>query len=259
MIDIYISPCPNDTYMFHSLCTGHRRISVPLKFHYLDIADLNQRVLSGVPGVFKLSFATLFQVEEEYQMLDSGAALGYGCGPLLLRRPGLDEPGPESLVAIPGSSTTAFALLKNYFPSICKTVSLRFDEIPRQMVEGKIDYGLVIHETRFVYQSMGLELVCDLGELFERDTQAPIPLGAIAVHRSLAEYSGEFETAIRDSINDSNKKFPLEFCQQFAQEMNAEVLREHVNTYVNDFSLNLGERGLLGVRKLREFCRLANS
>ena len=89
MLDIYISPCPNDTYMFHSLCKGIRKISVPLRFHYLDIAELNQKVLNGIPGVFKLSFATLFQVEDNYQMLNSGAALGYGCGPLLLRRPGL--------------------------------------------------------------------------------------------------------------------------------------------------------------------------
>ena len=241
--------------MFHSLCTGHRSLSVPLKFHYIDIADLNKKVLNGVKGVFKLSFATLFQVETEYQMLNSGAALGYGCGPLLLKRPGVGKPGPKSVVAIPGYSTTAFALLKNYYPFINKVVPLRFDEIPRQMVEGKIDYGLVIHETRFVYQSMGLELVCDLGELFERDTQAPIPLGAIAIHRSLVELSGELEEAIRDSIQDSNKKFPLEFCQKFAQEMNPQILREHVKTYVNDFSLNLGQRGLLGVQKLREFCQ----
>ncbi len=259
MLDIYISPCPNDTYMFHSLCKGIRKISVPLSFHYLDIAELNQKVLSGVPGVFKLSFATLFRVEDKYQMLNSGAALGYGCGPLLLRRPGLSDPGPDSLIAIPGSSTTAFALLKTYYPFIKKTVCLRFDEIPKQMIEGKIDYGLVIHETRFVYNDLGLELVCDLGELFENDTKAPIPLGVIAVHKSLAELAVELEQAIRSSINDSKRDFPVDFCQEFAQEMDPEVLRNHVKTYVNEFSLDLGERGLVGVNRLREYCRLADS
>ena len=259
MLDIYISPCPNDTYMFHSLCKGIRKISVPLRFHYLDIAELNQKVLSGIPGVFKLSFATLFQVEDNYQMLNSGAALGYGCGPLLLRRPGLGDPTPNSLIAIPGASTTAYALLRNYYPFINKTISLRFDEIPKQMIEGKVDYGLVIHETRFVYKDLGLELVCDLGERFENDTQAPIPLGVIAVHKSLIEYVDELEQVIRVSIDDSNQQFPVEFCQKFAQEMDPQVLRNHVKTYVNQFSINLGENGSLGVNKLREYCRRANA
>ena len=254
MLDIYISPCPNDTYMFHSLCKGIRKMSVPLRFHYLDISELNQRVLSGVSGVFKLSFATLFRVEDNYQMLNSGAALGYGCGPLLLKRPGMGNPDPDSLIAIPGASTTAYALLKNYYPFIQKTISMRFDEIPKQMMEGKIDYGLVIHETRFVYKDLGLELVCDLGELFENDTKAPIPLGAIAVHKSLYDFTEELEQVIRDSINDSNEDFPIEFCQKYAQEMDPQVLRNHVKTYVNKFSLDLGRKGLLGVNKLREYC-----
>ena len=127
-----------------------------MRFHYLDIAELNQKVLSGIPGVFKLSFATLFQVEDNYQMLNSGAALGYGCGPLLLRSL-IGDPTPNSLIAIPAASTTAYALLRNYYPFINKTIS-RFDEIPKQMIEGKVDYGLVIHETRFVYKDLGLEL-----------------------------------------------------------------------------------------------------
>ena len=245
--------------MFHSLCKGIRKMSVPLRFHYLDIAELNQKVLNGVPGVFKLSFATLFQVEDNYQMLNSGAALGYGCGPLLLRRPGLSDPDPDSLIAIPGASTTAYALLRTYYPFVNKTVSMPFDEIPKQMKEGKIDYGLVIHETRFVYKNLGLELVCDLGELFENDTQAPIPLGAIAIHRSLIEFADELEQVIRDSINDSNQEFPLQFCQEYAQEMDPQVLRDHVKTYVNQFSINLGETGSLGVNKLRQFCRRANA
>lgn len=240
--------------MFHSLCTGLRKISEPLQFHYLDIAELNQRVLSGQVGVFKLSFATLFEVEDQYQLLHSGAALGFGCGPLLLRRPGLKSPDKDSQVAIPGTNTTAFALLKHYYPELSKFTPMRFDEIPRRMQSGEIDYGLVIHETRFVYESLGLALVADLGELFESDTGAPIPLGAIAVHRSLERYIKELQDAIRDSILDSNTEFPLEFCMKYAQEMDSTVLRDHIKTYVNDYSLQLDKTAMNGIAKLRAMC-----
>ena len=240
--------------MFHSLCAGLRKISEPLRFHYLDIAELNRRVLSGVIGVFKVSFATFFDVEDHYRLLNTGAALGFGCGPLLLRRPGLKTPNQDSLVAIPGKNTTAFALLKNYYPHISKFIPMRFDEIPRQMHLGNIDYGLVIHETRFVYESMGLELVTDLGELFESDTSSPIPLGAIAVHRSLEAFIEELQDAIRNSILDSNREFPLEFCMKYAQEMDEAVLRDHIKTYVNDYSLHLDETAMSGIDKLRLMC-----
>lgn len=255
MIDIYISPCPNDTFMFHSLCTGRRQISQPLNFHFLDIAELNQRVSAAQRGVFKLSFATLFEVEHNYLMLQSGAALGYGCGPLLISKPGLENPCKSDQVAIPGKSTTAFALLRHYFPEVSNFVPMRFDEIPARLLSGEIDYGLVIHETRFVYESLGLSLIADLGQLFESETGAPIPLGAIAVHRSIESSAAELEQAIRNSILDSNQQFPMEFCAKYAQEMDADVLREHVKTYVNHFSLDLDEAAQSGISKLRAICK----
>jgi 1,4-dihydroxy-6-naphthoate synthase len=193
-------------------------------------------------------------------MLDAGAALGYGCGPLLLRRAG-HEPQElaKSKIAVPGQLTTAGLLFSLYSEGVGELVNMPFDRIMDSLADGDVDYGVVIHEGRFVYSDRGLECVVDLGEWWEGENGLPVPLGCIAAKRSLGdEFAAEFSVSLRESIartrEDPEAALPL--IRKYAQEMDATVLEQHISTYVNEFSLELGPQGREAVelmaRKARE-------
>lgn len=248
-LSIGFSPCPNDTFIFHALVTGQ----IPTKSFTLlpevlaDVETLNEWALAGRLDVTKLSFHALGHVLDEYELLASGAALGRGCGPLLVSRP--DIP-PEALaqqtIAVPGHYTTAAMLLKMCHPE-CRTITaLRFDQIMPALVKGTIGAGVIIHESRFTYQRYGLRLVTDLGAWWEKTTGHPIPLGGIAARRTLGpKIITELETAIRQSLQTAlqHPRRSNAYVKTHAQEIDDQVIRDHIGLYVNDFSLDLGSEG----------------
>ena len=157
-----ISPCPNDTFMFDALLNG-RIDTGGLHFdvEYRDIEALNCGVQAGDADVSKISCAVLPAVADRYALLDSGAALGRGNGPLLVRRAG--DRSPIRRVAVPGVHTTANALMIRLFPRITERTPLLFSQIAAAVERGDFDAGVLIHEGRFVYRQRQLELVADLG------------------------------------------------------------------------------------------------
>jgi 1,4-dihydroxy-6-naphthoate synthase len=125
------SPCPNDTYIFHALVHNH----IPLEHVSFappvleDVETLNSLALQAKLDVTKLSFHALGHVLDDYIMLTSGAALGRGCGPLLVTRPGPTLNPGEAVIAIPGTFTTAAMLLRLYVPEVSHLRVMRFEEI----------------------------------------------------------------------------------------------------------------------------------
>ncbi len=165
-----ISPCPNDTFMFEALLNG-RIPTQGLAFEvgFQDIEELNEGVSSpDGPDISKISYAVLPAVVDRYALLDSGSALGRGNGQLLVRRRG--DRSPIRRVAIPGELTTANAMLLRFFPSIVDRTPVLFSEIAAAVERGAFDAGVLIHEGRFTYERYNLELVADLGALWERQT-----------------------------------------------------------------------------------------
>lgn len=267
-----ISPCPNDTFMFDALI--NKRIDtrgICLSVNYLDIEQLNDRLMSGSgPDVSKMSYALLGQVLGRYRLLDAGSALGYGTGPVLVKphKNELGEPAvgmrdggpglPESFlggarVAIPGEHTTAARLLRRFFPAITDTPAYLFSDIAGAISRGEVDAGVLIHEGRFTYRTLGLELVADLGELWERQMQMPLPLGAIVVSRSLPEETQQLvNQLVKESIEyafaypDASR----EFVRVHAQELNEQVVASHIATFVNDYSLGLDATARAGIAAL---------
>jgi 1,4-dihydroxy-6-naphthoate synthase len=181
-LKLYISPCPNDTFMFHALvhnlvdCEG---LEFDVEYH--DIEELNSRAMATEADVSKISCAVLPALMKSYALLDSGAALGRGNGPLLVKRKGFE--GELKRVAVPGEYTTANALVSGLFPLIDERPSVLFSEIAEAVERGDYDGGVLIHEGRFVYERRNLELVADLGVEWERLTDLPLPLGGIVVRR----------------------------------------------------------------------------
>ena len=252
-LSLGISPCPNDTYIFEAWVRGRTPgPNVNVELH--DVETLNAMAARGAPDVVKLSVAACAGVLDEYALLDCGGALGRGCGPLVVARNAL---GPEELsgkrMAIPGRMTTANLLLTLTGLHTGERVEMGYERVMDTVVMGEVDAGVIIHEGRFSYAARGLKLVLDLGAWWEAETGLPIPLGAIAVRRSLGpEVATRVGAAIRASLAHarSHPDDAWPWIVEHAQEMSPKVIREHIATFVTDFSERLGPEGRDAVARL---------
>jgi 1,4-dihydroxy-6-naphthoate synthase len=249
------SPCPNDTFAFHALV--HGLVDAPFRVRpvLLDIEELNRRAHVGGLELTKLSFGAAPAVADRYELLRSGAALGHGCGPLVVARQELSlEESINGRIAIPGYETTAFLLLRLLAPPLAgEVVELRFDRILDAVAGGGADAGLVIHESRFTYCDHGLVCVADLGELWEASTSLPVPLAGIFARRDLdEEVRAAAERAIRASVEHAfaHPDASRDYVRAHSQELSEEVCRQHIELYVNEFSLDVGDEGLAAIRAL---------
>lgn len=255
-VTLGFSPCPNDTYIFNALVHGRIPLSgVSLVgVHLEDVETLNEWALHRRLDISKLSFHAFGHVAANYTLLQAGAALGRGCGPLLIAGNG-EKPRDMTdwTVAIPGTYTTAALLLRLFRPACRHLVVMRFDRIMEAIAAGLVDAGVIIHESRFTYQGLGLHCIQDLGEWWEQTTGLPIPLGCIAIKKTLSDaVREEVDTAIAASIRwaETHPEEGWAYIQDHAQEMDPQVMRSHIDLYVNRYSKGLGEEGLHAVREL---------
>lgn len=259
-IELAFSPCPNDTFIFNAMV--HQLIDTGgFEFcpHIADVEELNRSAFNGAYRVTKLSFHAYLLLQDRYRLLDAGAALGYGCGPLLVARNGsLDV--TKAHIAIPGEYTTAWLLLKLWEPHVGSVTVTRFDNILDGVTNGEFDAGLIIHEGRFVYPDYGLVSLVDLGQWWEEKTGMPIPLGCIALRRDTPDHEGDrINDILRSSVEYalSHPDEGMDYIRGYAQELDDHVIREHISLYVNSFSINLGETGREAVKILEEMARRA--
>ena len=270
-LDIGFSPCPNDTFIFDALI--HQRIdTAPFRFRpqIADVEELNKRGFAQKHPITKLSFYAYLLLKDRYDLLDSGAALGYGCGPLLVARNqigGHDPISPEigivspdfrdARIAVPGRYTTAYLLLQIWQGKCGRAEFVRFDEILPGVASGKYDAGLVIHEGRFVYQKYNCRKIVDLGQWWETETGLPLPLGCIALRRDMFRYKEAVETLLRQSVRQAMKNpgAANEFIKLHAQELDDQVISDHISLFVNEFTLSLGQTGMRAIEVLEERAR----
>ena len=253
------SPCPNDCFIFDAL-VHHKIDTEGLQFEVCmeDVEALNNKAFLQELDITKLSYHAFFQVYNNYVLLNSGSALGFGCGPLLVSKKdfNLEKISFENLkVAIPGKHTTANFLLGLAYPKISNKVELLFSEIEEAVLTGVVDAGLLIHENRFTYEQKGLSKICDLGEFWENLIKAPIPLGGIVMRRNYKEtLIRKVDRLIRQSVEFafSNPDSSIDFVRENAQEMDYEVMRKHIDLYVNSFSMDLGELGWQAVNLMHK-------
>jgi len=254
-IDIAFSPCPNDTFIFHAMINNLINTHLTFVPFINEVETLNKKAFNNTYSISKLSFHAYLLLKKQYELLDSGAALGYGCGPLLVAGPAFKSL-KNAKIAVPGIYTTAHLLLKLWNPEIRHIETTRFDNILPGVSSGKYDAGVIIHEGRFIYPEHNCTKIVDLGEWWQEKTGLPIPLGCIAVRRDEAtiSYKKDIESDIRDSVKYAlkNRNASNEFVRYHAQEMDKQVIDKHINLYVNDFTISLGELGMTAVRTLEE-------
>jgi len=259
-LSVAYSPCPNDTFIFNDLANGTLGgPELTLDVHLHDVETLNRMALEGVYDVTKVSFAAYLRARQKYELLSVGAALGYGCGPLVVAR---REMGPDEFagckIAVPGELTTAHLLLRLWAPQFRQRVFVRYDEVMPMVASGEVDAGVIIHEGRFVYAHAGLVKLADLGEWWQGRTGLPIPLGGIVARRSLGgETIERFENLLRQAIRNSqaNPDAAGPYIREHAREMDPAVLAEHIKTFVNDYSMDIGDDGRAAIRRLGEMAR----
>ncbi|MCF8032720.1 MAG: 1,4-dihydroxy-6-naphthoate synthase [Desulfarculaceae bacterium] len=249
------SPCPNDTFAFFAAVQGLVDTKgYEFKPVLADVEQLNQWALAGELELTKLSFPALGRALERYGLLSAGAALGRGCGPLVVCRPGFDLARlGEVELAVPGQNTTAFMLLSLYLGKPPQAACMVFDQVMPAVARGDYEAGVIIHEGRFTYGAHGLEAPLDLGAWWEETTGLPIPLGCIAARRDLGpKAAGELQEILAASVASAQAE-PLasrEYVLAHSQEMAHQVVASHIELYVNDFSRELGTEGLAAVEEL---------
>jgi len=256
-LKLAFSTCPNDTFMFHALVSGIIKTDYKFEISLTDIEDLNNMALKKENDITKVSFSALSGVLNDYVLLRSGAALGRGCGPMIVSSNNDNIKNLKNLknkrIAVPGMNTTAALLTRLYAGSDLDLIPMPFYEIMPCVRDNKADLGVIIHEGRFTYKNYNLVSCLDLGQWWEDTTGLPIPLGGIAVKRNLgSEVIKQIETALSESVLYAfkNPDASSEYIKKYAQEMEEDVIKEHIELYVNEFSVNLGKEGENAVYEL---------
>jgi len=253
------SPDADDAFMFYALTAGKVKIPGIAIEHVLeDIESLNRRARTGDLDVTAVSFATYLLIADQYRMMDAGASMGIGYGPILVARTPIPVTELENrVVASPGKHTTSALLLQLYVgdPPL---IEVAFDKIPQAVLDGQADLGLLIHEGQITHQQMGLTKVLDLGESWQRDTGLPLPLGVNVMRRELGE---DVHRAISQGLRDSiawahaNVDEALDYAMRYGRGIDKETCRRFVLMYVNNYTLSLGPDGRAAVERLFTMAR----
>ena len=253
-ISVAHSPDSDDAFMFYGLATN--KVRVPgLRFtHTLcDIETLNRKAQEGVYDVTAISFHAYPYIQDTYALLPSGGSVGDGYGPMIVAPRAFSQSEiKKKRIAIPGKLTTAYLALKLFAPSIEVEV-VPFDQIIPQVVEGKYEAGLIIHEGQLSYAKAGLHRIVDLGTWWRKVTGLPLPLGGNAIRRALGgPLMLRVSSALRESIQYAldHREEALAYAMQFARDLDTQLADKFVGMYVNERTLDYGPDGREAVRRL---------
>jgi 1,4-dihydroxy-6-naphthoate synthase len=253
-ITVAHSPDSDDAFMFYGLATN--KVRVPgLRFtHTLcDIQTLNQKAHDGVYDVTAISFHAYPYIQDKYALMACGGSVGEGYGPMIVSpRAFTASEIKKKRIAVPGTLTTAYLALQLFAPGIEWEV-VPFDQIIPQVLEGKYEAGLIIHEGQLTYDKSGLHRVVDLGKWWQKVTGLPLPLGGNAIRRSLgAELMTAVTGALRESIQYGldHREEALSYAMQFARDLDMQSADKFIGMYVNERTLDYGPDGREAVRRL---------
>ena len=266
------SPDPDDAFMFYAFAYE----TIPMRGfkveHVIeDIESLNQRALKNAElEVTAVSCHAYAYLADQYKVMRSGCSMGDKYGPILVKKAeggrskreaksnssSAQLPASSSIkgkrIAVPGKMTTAYLALqifeKDFIP-----VFIPFDQIFEAVESGRVDLGLIIHEGQLTFEKEGFEKLLDLGQWWYEKNQLPLPLGVDVIRRDLGEetmksFSALFKESILYSL--ANRKPALEYAKQYGRGISDDMNDQFVGMYVNDWTVDLGDRGMLGFQKL---------
>jgi len=263
------SPDPDDAFMFYAIAENKIDLHGYRFDHQLeDIQTLNERAQRGELHISAISIHAYAYVADKYALLPSGASMGDGYGPVLVRKhPNIQHPTPDSelrfdhstarefladkKIAVPGEMTSAFLALQLFLGKFDYVV-VRFDEIFDAVKSGRADAGLIIHEGQLTYAQSGFEKIVDLGEWWKRETGLPLPLGGNVVRKDIPpEVRHDLSEIIRESIDYglAHRDEAVRHSLAYARDMGAKLTGQFIGMYVNEFTRDYGETGRAAIRK----------
>jgi 1,4-dihydroxy-6-naphthoate synthase len=269
-----ISPCPNDTFIFEEWIHGRVEGAPALNCEFHDVQTLNEMAREAKIDLLKVSCGTMWNYLDKYVPLRAGGAMGWGYGPLLISRAGT-EFIPSAGITLPGKETTAALLYHFWLAEKQKEFSWEtpverfafFDELYRDLQSGKVEQGVVIHESRFTYKQDGLKLVEDLGAYWEQQTNSPVPLGVIMARKelleqeagtkgsiALAEVQAQIEAWIRQSLTQARERPQRigDWMRNLAQIPDDAIIEQHIDAFVTEYSMDWGEEGQTALSLLQK-------
>lgn len=255
MLTVAVSPCPNDTFIFGAWALGALPGAPEARFFWHDVEELNAAAGRGEYAVVKVSAARALDLPG-YVALDAGAAFGQGAGPKLVALPG--APQRPARVAVPGLMTTACALLRAALGPDFTAAPVVYDRIVAEVLSGRVDAGLLIHETALAPQRYGLEVRLDLGAWWAGQGGGPLPLGVICGREELGpEGLAAVEAAIRASLDAAREQRDLVWplLRALARELDDAILDAHVAAYAGAMSRSMGPAGREALERLRRLAQ----
>jgi 1,4-dihydroxy-6-naphthoate synthase len=248
------SPDPDDAFMFWALADG-RVETRGLEFEHVlqDIQTLNGWALEGRLEVSAISLHAYPFVQNRYMLLPHGASMGSGYGPVLVAREPLGLEQLRSVeIAVPGTLTTAFLVLRMALGTF-RYREVPFDRILDEVLDGRADAGLLIHEGQLTYESQGLAKCLDLGEWWLLETGLPLPLGVNVARRDLGDRRlHDVSEVLRESIELglANREEAMQYALRFGRGLDTELADRFVGMYVNELTCDYGDEGRQAVHEL---------
>jgi 1,4-dihydroxy-6-naphthoate synthase len=244
---------PDDAFMVWALEAGKVDTrGLELEPVASDIQTLNEWAVEGRLEVTALSAGAYPAVADRYVLLSHGASFGEGYGPIVVARTErtLDELREVEIVT-PGPLTTATRVLRRALGEGVRTRDLPFDEVLDEVVSGRAEAGLLIHEGQLTYAEHGLHKLLDLGVWWQQETGLPLPLGVVVARRDVDRLE-DVSAVLREAIDAglANRDEALRYAAQFGRGIDDATADEFVSMYVNDLTLDMGERGRRAVTLL---------
>ena len=245
VITIGHTPDMDDAFMFYAIASG----AIPLnglRFEHVieDIQSLNQRARTAELDLTAISAASYPVLSDDYWLVSVGSSVGQGYGPLVISAKPYDlKDLAGRRIAVPGLHTTAFLLLRLALPQ-CEPVEMPFEQVPKAVLDGTVEAGLVIHEWQLIYRDAGLLPILDLGIWWQQQTKLPLPLGLNIVKKSLGRQTAqEVASVFRDSIlyAFAHQEEALAYAMRYGRGTDAARSSQFIGMYVNEESLTLSK------------------
>jgi 1,4-dihydroxy-6-naphthoate synthase len=244
---------PDDAFMVWALGAGRVDTrGLELEPVASDIQTLNEWALDGRLEVTALSAAAYARVASRYRLLPHGASFGEGYGPIVVARRPIELAALRTLeIVTPGPLTTASLVLRLALGDGYTSRDLPFDRVLDEVVSGRAEAGLLIHEGQLTYDKLGLVKVLDLGEWWLDETGLPLPLGVVGIRRDV-ERADDVSSVLLAAIDAGleHREEALAYAREFGRGLDAETADEFVAMYVNDRTRDMGDTGRAAVAEL---------
>ena len=252
------SPDSDDAYMMAPLALEWLKDDDDYKcfsfeFVRLDIEILNQCAVDSRYDVTAISFGAYPEIEDKYDLLRAGSSIQEGTGPIIISKDKISRDDLfDMTVAIPGLRTSAYLAMCRWMPGL-RTEVVAFDKIMDEVAAGNFGAGLLIHESQLMYAGRGLQMVVDLGDWWKKVSNLPLPMGGNAIRKDIPpEEKQAFARLMKKSVNTamSRHQESIDYAQSFGRGMDREMVDRYVRAWVNDFTVDVGDRGAQAVSAL---------